>query len=111
MTAETHLNGPVTVDLFSTIRNFSSDQATLAAQVLVCDAAGSNCASLIEGQWTFKPWNVGAASTWTERQLTIGTVDTVVPAGSQLRLVLTASDRDLWIAISGDRPSALRLTI
>ena len=111
VTAETHLNGPVTADLFSAIRNFSSDQATLAAQVLVCDAAGSNCASLIEGQWTFKPWNVGAASTWTERQLTIGTVDTVVPAGSQLRLVLTASDRDLWIAISGDRPSSLRLTI
>jgi hypothetical protein len=111
LTSDTHLNGPIVIDLFSTVRNFSSDQGTLAANLLVCDAAGSNCAGLVQSQWNFKPWNAGGANTWTERQLTIGNVDTIVPAGSQLRLVLTASDRDLWIAISGARPSALRLTI
>ena len=107
--ADTHLNGAVVIDLFSTTKDFSSEQATLAAQVLVCDATGNNCASVIQGQWSFKPWDIGR--TWTERQLSIGTIDTVVPSGSQLRLVLTASDRDLWVAISGDRPSSLRLTI
>ena len=91
------------------MRNFGSDRGAIAAQVLVCDAAGNNCAMLIQGQWSFKPWDIGG--TWTERLLTIGTIDTIVPAGSELRLVLTASDRDLWVAISGDRPSSLRLTI
>jgi hypothetical protein len=111
LTSDTHLNGPVIIDLFSTVRNFSSDQGRLAATVVVCDASGNNCAGLVQGQWTFKPWDVGGAGTWTERQLTVGTVDTIVRAGSQLRLVLTASDRDLWIAISGARPSSLRLPI
>lgn len=107
--ADTHFNGPVIIDLFSTVRNFGSDRGAIAAQVLVCDAAGNNCAMLIQGQWSFKPWDIGG--TWTERLLTIGTIDTIVPAGRELRLVLTASDRDLWVAISGDRPSSLRLTI
>lgn len=110
-TSNIHLDGPVTVDLFSTIRNFSSDRGTLVAKLLVCDATGTNCTTLLQRQWTFKPWNVGDVATWTERRLALGTIDRIVPAGSQLRLVLTATDRDLWIAISGDRPSSLQLTI
>ncbi len=109
LTSDTTLHGPVSIDLFSTIRNFGSDRATLGAQLLVCDAGGNNCATLLQQQWTFKPWNVGGAATWTERHLALGALNTVVPAGSQLRLVLTASERDLWIAVSGDRPSSLQL--
>ncbi|MGZ6950288.1 MAG: HD domain-containing phosphohydrolase, partial [Ilumatobacteraceae bacterium] len=63
LTSDTTFAGPVTIDLFSTIRNFSADRATLGAQLLVCDAGGNNCATLLQQQWTFRPWNVGAVAT------------------------------------------------
>lgn len=108
----TSLAGPVTLDLYSAVKNFNnSEDATLAADLLVCDTGGTNCVSVLQRQWTFKPWNVGGATTWTERQLTIGTINTTLPAGSELRLVLTPGKRDLWVALSGDRPSALQLTV
>ena len=109
--AQTHLAGPVSLDLFSAVKNFNStEQATLAAELFECDGAGTNCVSLLQRQWTNNPWSVGGSPSWTERQLTIGTIDTIVPAGDQLKLVISAAQRDLWIALSGGRPSALKLT-
>jgi hypothetical protein len=49
-------------------------------------------------------------STWTERRLTLGTLDTTLSSGAQLRLELSSPDRDLWVAMSGDRPSNLEIT-
>lgn len=106
-----HLRGPVTVDLFSTVKNFANDQVTLTVELRSCDGAGTNCVSLLVRPWTFKPWNVGGAATWTERQLLLGSVDTTVPAGSQLCLALSVADHDLWVALSGDRPSSLQLPV
>jgi hypothetical protein len=112
VTLGSHLQGTVSIDLFSAIKNFdTSEQQTISADLQVCDLLGLNCTSVLTKQWTFKPWAVGGAAGWTERQLDMGTVDTTVPLGGKLRLVITAVDRDLQIAMSGDRPSSLQVTV
>ena len=66
--------------------------------------------SIVSNTWVDKPWAVGGVNTWSERQLVLGTVDTIVPPTFKLRLVLTAIERDMQIAMSGDRPSSLQIT-
>ncbi len=107
----TTLSGPVTLDLFSTRHDFENNKRiSLAATLLVCDAGGLNCSTLLQRSWTFDPWNVGGASTWTERQLGLGSLSTSVIAGRELRLVIDVTHDTLWIAMSGSRPSSLVLS-
>lgn len=107
-----HLQGEVILDLFSGVNNFNrTEQQTLSADLQLCDALGLNCASILSNTWIYKPWAVGGVNTWSERQLVLGTVDAVVPVTGKLRLVLTAVERDMQIAMSGERPSSLQITI
>ena len=106
-----HLQGQVTLDLFSGVNNFNrTEQQTMTGDLQMCDALGLNCASIVSKTWVNKPWAVGGVNTWSERQLVLGTVDTIVPPTFRLRLVLTAIERDMQIAMSGDRPSSLQIT-
>jgi len=113
MTAGSHLHGQVTLDLFSAVHNFnSSEQQTMSADLQICDALGLNCTSIVSNTWTFKPWAVGGSHTWTERQLVLGVVDATVPLTGKLRLVVTSVERDdMQIAMSGERPSSLQITV
>ena len=112
VSVNTNLSGPVTLDLLSTRKNFESDKRiSLAATLLICDAGGANCSTLLQRSWTFDPWNVAGANTWTERQLTLGSLSTSVSAGRELRLVVDVTDDTLWIATSGGRPSSLLLSL
>ncbi|HEY7626225.1 MAG TPA: hypothetical protein VH761_04120 [Ilumatobacteraceae bacterium] len=107
-----HLEGEVILDLFSGVNNFNrTEQQTLSADLQVCDAFGLNCVSILSNTWIYKPWAVGGVNTWSERQLVLGTVDAIIPATGKLRLVLTAVERDMQIAMSGERPSSLHITV
>ncbi len=111
VSVNTNLSGPVTLDLFSTRKNFESDKRiSLAATLLVCDAGGANCSTLLQRSWTFDPWNVGGANTWTERQLVLGSLSTTIASGREIRLIVDVTHDTLWIALSGDRPSSLLLS-
>ncbi len=107
-----HLQGQVTLDLFSGVNNFNrTEQQTLSADLQMCDALGLNCTSILSNTWVYKPWAVGGVNTWSERLLVLGPVDVIVPPTFKLRVVLTAVERDMQIAMSGDRPSALQITL
>ena len=93
------------------VKNFASESSTLTAEVFSCNSGGTGCVSLLQQQWTFNPWNVGGVATWTERQLTVGSLSTTLVAGTQIHVVLKSGTHDLWLAMSGDRPTALQLTI
>ena len=89
-----HLQGQVTLDLFSGVNNFNrTEQQTMTGDLQMCDAVGLNCVSIVSNTWVNKPWAVGGVNTWSERQLVLGTVDTIVPPTFKLRLVLTAIER------------------
>jgi hypothetical protein len=112
ITLGSHLHGPVTLDLFSGVNNFNTtEQQTMSADLQICDALGLNCTSIVSNTWVFKPWAVGGSKSWTERQLVLGVVDATVPLTGKLRLVVTAVERDMQIAMSGERPSALQVAI
>ena len=112
LTLGSHLHGQVMLDLFSGVNNFNTgEQQTMSADLQICDALGLNCTSILSNTWTHKPWAVGGSNTWTERQLVLGVVDVTVPLTGKLRLVVTAIERDMQLAMSGERPSSLQVTL
>jgi hypothetical protein len=108
----TTLNGTVDLQLFSTAHNFHSGQRVrLDTSLLLCDTTGANCTVLLQRSWQIEDWN-GGVDDWAEGNFTLGTLSgVVVQPGRQIRLHLEAGDHDLWIAMSGDRPTSLHLTV
>ena len=105
------LNGPVTLDLWSTVKDFKTrEKAQPTVYLYDCDTFGLFCTKLAETTQLTDPYNGGIAD-WANHSLSLGNVTHVVPAGRQLRVRVQVEKHDLWIAASGTRPSQLHLTL
>jgi hypothetical protein len=105
------LDGPVTLELWSTVADFGGGGADLSIRLQDCNGTGTTCTTIADVDRASDPdWN-GGVSDWVSRDWDLGTVDHTVAAGRQLRLLVAVGGSDVWIAMSGDRPTALVLTL
>ena len=104
------LDGPVTLDLWSTVKDF--DVNKLGAPVVFlydCTSSGSTCVPIAQTQLQERNWNSGPS--WTNQRITVGSVTRTIPAGHKLRVRLMARRRDLWVAMTAAFPSRLEVTL
>jgi hypothetical protein len=106
MTSDTHLDGPVTLDLWSMVHDGEPKKAHLYAWLFDC--SGGSCTQLLASDYFADPWN--PRNTWTEHPIVLGSLDTTIAAGHDLRLRIQFDNDDMWIAQSGGRPSSLTIT-
>jgi hypothetical protein len=104
------LNGPVTLQLWSTISVFTLNKDAHPHLYLYdCDAAGAGCVKLVENDIHVHDWN-GLIPGWVYHELTIGSVSRTIAAGRMLRVRLLVQHEDLWVAVTAGYPSALVVT-
>jgi putative nucleotidyltransferase with HDIG domain len=104
------LNGPVTLQLWSSVDGFDPDD-DLHPHVFLYDCliGGLACVRIAETHAYVPNWN-GGSSTWVYREITIGSVDRTIILGRELRVRLQTSQNDLWVAMTAAFPSALAVT-
>jgi hypothetical protein len=104
------LNGPVRLGLWSTIEAFAlSKEGRLYAYLYDCAAGGSACVKLAETDVRIKDWN-GLIPDWVYHEFTVGSVNTTIGVGRELRIRLLFNSHNLWVAMTAGYPSALMLT-
>ncbi len=102
------LNGPVTLDLWTSLED--DDDADLDYAAWVYDCFAGSCTLLtstsnihIDG-WSTRP-------TWEQRTVTVGSLDSVVvPSGHTIRVRLAFDHKDVWMPLGGGMDSSLNLT-
>ena len=105
------LNGPVTLDLWSSAGLFGSLKAgTLYAYLYNCTTGGVICTKIASNAVFGTPWNTSLID-WGHRTITIGSVSQTIPAGNELRIKLLFKSSDLWLTMTATYPSALNITL
>jgi HD domain-containing protein/Big-like domain-containing protein len=105
------LNGPVTLDLWSSTGLFVIPKpATLYAYLYDCTAGGASCTRIASNAVFHDPWNTSSLD-WTNRTITIGSVSRTIPAGNELHVKLLFHPSDLWMTMSAAYPTALVVTL
>ena len=102
----TQLDGPVTLDLWSMVHDGEDKDSHI--YVWLSDCTGSTCVELLAFDYHAKPWNEENA--WANHTFVLGSVNTTIAAGHDLRLRVQFAHEDTWIAQSGGRPSSLTIT-
>ena len=104
------LNGPVTLQLWSTTRDFEVDKNVHPHLYLYdCLLGGIACVKIAENDVHVDDWN--STPTWVFQQITVGSVSRTILTGRELRFRLLVQHEDLWIAMTASYPSALDLTL
>ena len=105
------LNGPATLELWSTIAGFQANKDGRPDITLYdCDALGLGCVTLDHTSVHINHYNGGIAD-WVKVDISLGNISHTFLAGRQLRLQIQQGLNDLWIAASGTRPSRLTYTL
>jgi hypothetical protein len=105
------LNGPVTLELWSTLKDFETGaEGHPDITLFDCDNLGTGCVTVGRAAVHIDDYNGGVAD-WVRVDISLGNVTHTFPIGRQLRLQIEQRHNDLWIAASGTRPSRLRYTI
>lgn len=105
------LNGPVTLELWSTIEDFRSKEDGHPDITLYdCNNLGLGCITLARTDVHMKDYNGGVAD-WVKVDISLGNVSHTFAVGRQLRLRVEQGHHDLWISASGTRPSRLIYTL
>ncbi len=105
------LNGPVTLELWSTIENFEPGKVGHPDITLYdCNNLGTGCVTLGHADTHITDYNGGVAD-WVKIDISLGAITHTFPVGRQLRLQIEEGHKDLWIAASGTRPSRLSYTL
>ena len=105
------LDGPVTLDLWSTTKDFETNKdVDYSIWLFDCDATRLFCNPLATAHDVHvDDWNGGVAD-WVNKRLVIGSVDHTVAPGRVLLVRLMFGHRDVWLASSGNRPTSLEIT-
>ncbi len=108
--AAMQLNGPVTLELWSTVKDFRTDKnAHPYVYLYDCDAGGASCVKIAETDVHFDDWN-GSTANWVYHEVTVGSVSRSMAAGRELHVRLLVKHEDLWVAMTAAYPSALAIT-
>jgi hypothetical protein len=104
------LNGPVTLELYSTVRRFEVNKdAHPHVYLYDCAAGGVSCTKIAEAEVHVNPWNGGVAG-WVRRDITVGSVVRTIGLGRELRVKLLFQHEDVWVAMTAAYPTALHFT-
>ncbi|MEP7203070.1 MAG: Ig-like domain-containing protein [Ilumatobacteraceae bacterium] len=105
------LNGPVTLELWSTIENFETNKDGHPDITLYdCNNLGFGCVTIGHTESHIKDYNGGFAG-WVRIDISLGNINHTFPVGRQLRLQVQQGHHDLWIAATSTRPSRLSYTL
>ena len=106
------LDGPVQLDLWSTVADFATmKNVDVSTWLHDCAPDGTDCRLLSETRDVHvDDWN-GATADWVNHTVDMGSVDAVVPAGRALRLRLMFGHEDVWVATSGAHATRLLVTV
>jgi HD-GYP domain-containing protein (c-di-GMP phosphodiesterase class II) len=104
------LNGPVTLRLWSTVKDFDVNKDVHPHVYLYdCLLGGVACVKIAENEVHVDDWN--ATPTWVLQQITVGSVSRTILTGRELRFRLLVQHEDLWVAMTSSYPSGLDLTL
>lgn len=105
------LNGPVLLDVWSTVEDFKTDKDVHPHVFLYdCAAGGIGCVKLAETDVHVHHWNRGVAD-WVLNTITVGSVTHTVLPGRELRVRLLVQHENVWVAMTAARPTALAVTL
>ena len=109
--APLELDGPVSLELWSTVADFDpNDDADFSVWLQDCASNGTGCVTVASSiDVHVDQWN-GGVSGWTNRTISVGAVSHTVAPGRLLRLRLMFGHHDVWIASTGGRASQLVVT-
>ncbi|MEQ8842584.1 MAG: Ig-like domain-containing protein [Acidimicrobiales bacterium] len=102
------LDGPVTLQLWSSTAGFHGDHDT-HPYIWLYDCLGSSCTSIASTDFFVEEWG-DEDDEWSYREIDLGTVTHDVLPGHELVLWVQFTKHDMWIAMTADYPSALVLT-
>ncbi len=95
------LNGALELRIWSAMKDFDTTKAgRLNAYLRSCSSAGTDCQSFASTSLTVGPWS-GGSSTWVQKTLSFGTLNTTLASDRVLELkivVADSSDDDMWLA-------------
>ncbi len=104
------LDGPVTLDLWSTVEDFDVNKlGNPFVWLYDCAGGGTACVKLAGTELRARVWNNGP--TWTNQMITVGSVTHTIAAGRELRVRLMERRNDLWVAMTAAYPSRLEVTL
>ncbi len=103
------LNGPMSVNLWSSPHFKANQDLDYAAWVYNCDSLGGNC-QLLTSAVNIHVTKWSTTTTWEQRTLPLGSVTQTLTAGRTLRVRLAFHRSDLWLALDQNHPSSLQLT-
>jgi hypothetical protein len=105
------LNGPVGLRLWSTVKDFALNKDVHPYLYLYdCAAGGTGCVLITSNDMQVNHWN-GLLGGWVLHTLTVGSVTRTIPAGRELRVKLLVGRHDIWVALTANYPTALKLTV
>lgn len=106
------LRGPTRLHLWSTVSGFyPDDDGHYHVWLSDCADDGTDCEPIAgPTDAHVDKWNRGTSG-WVLRTIDIGSVDRTIMPGRMLRMRLMFQHNDMWIALSGTRPSSLELTL
>ena len=110
-TAPLVLNGPVILQLWSSVAGFTLLKGAHPYMYLYdCAAGGSGCVLIADNDIQVNNWN-GLLASWVRHDLAIGSVSRTIAAGRELRVKLLVDKNDIWVAMTAAYPSRLALTL
>lgn len=105
------LNGPVSLQLWSTVELFSVNKDAHPHLYLYdCAVGGGGCVKIAENDVHVDNWN-GLVPDWVYRDVTIGSVARTIGVGRELRVRLLVRHEGLWVAMTSAYPSGLSITL
>lgn len=105
------LNGPVSLQLWSTVAGFMlSKDAHPHIYLYDCAVGGVGCVKIAQNDVHVDNWN-GLVPDWVYRDVTIGSVARTIGVGRELRVRLFVRHQDLWVAMTSAYPSGLSITL
>ncbi|PKW27437.1 Ig-like domain-containing protein [Phycicoccus duodecadis] len=99
------MNGPLTMDLWTSLKNQAGKDLDYASWVYDCTAP-STC-SLIASTVNVHVSKWSTTTTWEEHTVTVGSADTTVPAGHTIKVRLAFNHTDVWMPLDTAHPSSL----
>ncbi len=103
-----NLNGPVSLDIWTSLEGRAGKDLDYSAWVFGCNPG---CGTPLAGTEKLHVDDWSTTTTWEERTVSIGSVNTFLPAGSTLRLRIGFNHSDVWIPLDDNHLSRLIFTI
>jgi hypothetical protein len=102
------LNGPVTLDLWTSLEGKAGEDLDYAAWL--DDCLGATCTPLTStSNIHVDDWS--SSTSWELRQVTVGSLaNRLVPAGHTIRVRLAFNHKDVWLPLGGGMDTSLHLT-